>query len=148
MFLISADLLSRYQSRAFLLLPMCFNIGVIIGPILGGLLADPAGSYPHTFGGVGWLLKFPYAPPNILSAFFLFMAAVAVFFGLEEVSLPPQNNISWTIIIYSRLSKQYATKKTLVQNVGVNSQNCFTSVEAKELPQVMHMPLFLVVKIF
>lgn len=25
----------RYQSRAFLLLPMCFNIGVIIGPVLG-----------------------------------------------------------------------------------------------------------------
>lgn len=25
----------RYQSRAFLLLPMCFNIGVVIGPLLG-----------------------------------------------------------------------------------------------------------------
>jgi MFS family permease len=25
----------KYQSRAFLLLPMTFNIGVIIGPILG-----------------------------------------------------------------------------------------------------------------
>lgn len=25
----------RYQSRAFLLLPMCFNIGVVIGPVLG-----------------------------------------------------------------------------------------------------------------
>jgi MFS family permease len=64
---------------------MCFNIGVIIGPILGGLLADPAGSYPEMFGGVGWLLRFPYAPPSIVSAFFLFMAAVGVFFGLEEV---------------------------------------------------------------
>ncbi len=66
---------------------MCFNIGVIIGPILGGLLADPAGSYPDLFGGVEWLLKFPYALPNILSAFFLFLAALAVFFGLEEVYL-------------------------------------------------------------
>jgi hypothetical protein len=25
----------KYQSRAFLILPMTFNIGVIIGPILG-----------------------------------------------------------------------------------------------------------------
>lgn len=25
----------KYQSRAFLLLPMCFNIGVVVGPILG-----------------------------------------------------------------------------------------------------------------
>jgi hypothetical protein len=66
---------------------MCFNIGVIIGPILGGLLADPAGSYPDMFGGIGWLLKFPYAPPNILSACFLLTAATGVFLGLEEVKM-------------------------------------------------------------
>jgi MFS family permease len=79
----------RYQSRAFLLFPMCFNIGVIIGPILGGLLADPAGSYPKIFGHNKFLQKFPYAPPNILSAFFLFSAALGVFFGLSEVRSPP-----------------------------------------------------------
>jgi hypothetical protein len=27
----------KYQSRAFLVLPMTFNIGVIVGPILGNL---------------------------------------------------------------------------------------------------------------
>lgn len=79
----------RYQSRAFLLFPMCFNIGVIIGPILGGLLADPAGSYPKIFGHNKFLQKFPYAPPNLLSAFFLFSAALGVFFGLSEVRSPP-----------------------------------------------------------
>ncbi len=66
---------------------MTFNIGVIIGPVLGGMLADPAGSYPDTFGGIAWLLKFPYAPPNILSACFLLIAAIGVFLGLEEVCL-------------------------------------------------------------
>ena len=25
----------KFQSRAFLLLPMCFNVGVVVGPILG-----------------------------------------------------------------------------------------------------------------
>ena len=79
----------RYQSRAFLLFPMCFNIGVIIGPILGGLLADPAGSYPKIFGHNKFLQKFPYAPPNLLSAFFLFSAALGVFFGLSEVRSSP-----------------------------------------------------------
>lgn len=64
---------------------MCFNIGVIFGPILGGLLADPAGSYPTLFGQSRWLLRYPYAPPSILSACFLLSAAIAVFFGLEEV---------------------------------------------------------------
>jgi MFS family permease len=90
----NANLLSRYQSRAFLLLPMCFNIGVIIGPILGGLLADPAGSYPDNFGAIGWLRKFPYAPPNILSACFLLTAATGVFLGLEEVEYPKYIHLS------------------------------------------------------
>ncbi|KAK6436711.1 hypothetical protein LTR95_007095 [Oleoguttula sp. CCFEE 5521] len=83
----------KYQSRAFLLLPMTFNIGVIIGPLLGGLLADPVGSYPYLFGpggsvggkeGVRWLMTFPYALPNVVNAGFLFGSAMGVTFGLEE----------------------------------------------------------------
>lgn len=75
----------RYQSRAFLLLPMCFNVGVIIGPILGGILADPAGSYPALFGGVWFFEKFPYATPNILSGVFLISSALLVWLFLDEV---------------------------------------------------------------
>jgi hypothetical protein len=83
----------KFQSRAFLLLPMTFNIGVIIGPLLGGLLADPAGNYPGIFGPGGtiggkdgvWLFKrWPYVLPNLISAAFLVFGALAVFFGLEE----------------------------------------------------------------
>ncbi|MCJ1314305.1 hypothetical protein MMC25_007985 [Agyrium rufum] len=83
----------KYQSRAFLLLPMCFNIGVIIGPIMGGLLADPVTSYPGIFGdnsvlggkdGVWWMKHWPYALPNLISGVFLFMSAMGVVFGLEE----------------------------------------------------------------
>jgi MFS family permease len=80
-------MMARYQSRAFLLLPMCANIGVIIGPVLGGLTSDPAANYPHLFGGIKWLEEFPYSPPNLLSAIFLGSAALAVFFGLEEVPI-------------------------------------------------------------
>ncbi|KAF1807985.1 MFS general substrate transporter [Eremomyces bilateralis CBS 781.70] len=83
----------RYQSRAFMILPMTFNIGVIIGPVLGGLLADPINSYPQLFGpnsrfggtdGVGWMRTWPYALPNIVSAMFLFTAVLCVILGLEE----------------------------------------------------------------
>lgn len=80
-----ADRDTRFQSRAFLLLPMCSNIGSIIGPILGGVLSDPAKNYPTVFGGVKWLEKHPYAAPNFLSAFFLICAWFWVFFGLDEV---------------------------------------------------------------
>ena len=83
----------KFQSRAFLLLPMTFNVGVIIGPLIGGLLADPVGSYPGIFGpggslggkeGVWWLTKWPYALPNVVNATFLCCSALGVTFGLEE----------------------------------------------------------------
>lgn len=76
----------KYQSRAFLLLPMTFNVGVIIGPILGGILADPAASYPDVFGGVEFFQQYPYAAPNLVSAFFLLSASLAAWLCLEEVS--------------------------------------------------------------
>ncbi|KAK8920759.1 hypothetical protein H634G_00091 [Metarhizium anisopliae BRIP 53293] len=74
----------RFQARAFLLLPMTFNIGVIVGPILGGILSDPAGTYPRLFGHVRFFVDFPYAAPNIVSCVFLLLAAAAVWLGLEE----------------------------------------------------------------
>ena len=85
----------KYQSLAFLILPMCFNVGVIIGPILGGSMADPLNTYPGLFGpgsklggngGVSWMKEWPFALPNLFNALVVFMAMLAVLFGLEEVS--------------------------------------------------------------
>ncbi|KAK7213843.1 hypothetical protein V2G26_021021 [Clonostachys chloroleuca] len=83
----------RYQSRAFLLLPMCFNVGVIIGPLLSGFLADPIHSLPSVFGpgsaiggidGVWWMARLPYALTNLLFSAILSMAALAIVLGLDE----------------------------------------------------------------
>ncbi|KAI1614881.1 major facilitator superfamily domain-containing protein [Exophiala viscosa] len=83
----------RYKARAFLLLPMCFNVGVIIGPLLSGFLADPVHSLPSIFGpgslfggkgGVLWMTKFPYALPNLMFAIILGTAALAIILGLDE----------------------------------------------------------------
>jgi MFS family permease len=83
----------KYQARAFLLMPMCFNIGVIIGPILGGVLADPAGTYPNVFGpnsflggktGVRWMMYWPYLSPNLASALIVSMSLLLIFLGLDE----------------------------------------------------------------
>jgi hypothetical protein len=63
---------------------MTYNIGVIIGPILGGILADPAGSYPELFGKVQFFLDFPYATPNLVSACILLPAVLSLWLGLDE----------------------------------------------------------------
>lgn len=81
----------KYQSRAFLILPMSFNVAGILGPIIGGWLADPAMTLPGWFGPEAPLYspmieKYPFALPSIMNAVFLFVTFLFVFFGLEETS--------------------------------------------------------------
>ena len=102
----------KFQSRAFLILPMVANIGSIIGPMIGGITSDPAGNVPEIFGGNWFLEKFPYAPPNLISAIFLSCAAMAVFLGLEEVRFS-------TNTIYNVLTKSRHTKVMLTRKISV-----------------------------
>ena len=74
----------KYQARAFLLMPMCFNVGVIIGPAMGGLLADPATAYPGVFGGVRWIIKWPYLAPNLFSSMIVVINIFLVSIFLNE----------------------------------------------------------------
>ena len=74
----------KYQARAFLLMPMCFNVGVIIGPAMGGLLADPATAYPGVFGGVRWMIKWPYLAPNLFSSMIVVINIFLVSIFLNE----------------------------------------------------------------
>ena len=72
---------------------MMFNVGVIIGPLLGGILADPVASYPGIFGpggplggkdGNAMFSRWRYALPNLVNACFVAMMALMVFFGVIE----------------------------------------------------------------
>ncbi|KAK0326596.1 hypothetical protein LTR82_002438 [Friedmanniomyces endolithicus] len=103
----------KYQSRAFLLLPMTFNIGVIIGPILGGLLADPVGSHPGWFGEgyQGWLARWPYALPNVVNAGFLVCSAMGVVFGLEETLEGLRGSRDWGLRVSGWIARRVFRRK-------------------------------------
>ncbi|KAL2808840.1 major facilitator superfamily domain-containing protein [Aspergillus granulosus] len=110
----------KYQSRAFLLLPMCFNIGVIIGPVLGGLLADPLKNYPHLFGpgsifggkdGVWWMERWPFALPNLISAIFIFISWASVFLGLDETHEFARYRSDWGRKLGRRLARLFRRRK-------------------------------------
>ncbi|KAL4928848.1 uncharacterized protein BDV17DRAFT_281684 [Aspergillus undulatus] len=110
----------KFQSRAFLLLPMCFNIGVIVGPILGGLLADPRRNYPGLFGpgsvfggegGVYWMERWPFALPNLISAVFIFLSWSAVFLGLDETHEVARYRSDWGRKLGRRLTRLFHRRR-------------------------------------
>ncbi|KAI1449170.1 MFS general substrate transporter [Annulohypoxylon stygium] len=81
----------KYQSRAFLILPISFSVANTLGPLMGGLLADTSRSLPGIFGegacfGFSWIQKYPYALPSVLNAITLTITTLIVFFALEETS--------------------------------------------------------------
>ena len=61
------------QPRAFSIMPLVWSLGSIFGPSFGGLFANPATNYPGLFGDSKFLIKFPFALPNIIAAVFFFV---------------------------------------------------------------------------
>ncbi|CAM1507524.1 Fc.00g071650.m01.CDS01 [Cosmosporella sp. VM-42] len=81
----------RFQSRAFLILPMSFNVASMLGPVMGGMLAHPTMTLPGLFGedeifGFQWIRNYPFALPSLMNALFLTIATALVFLFLEETS--------------------------------------------------------------
>ncbi|CAM9128529.1 unnamed protein product, partial [Hapterophycus canaliculatus] len=72
----------------------CGSIGLVIGPGLGGLLAEPATHYPTVFSESGLFGRhvprcsfcslFPYLLPNLVGASIALMGLPMVFFFLKE----------------------------------------------------------------
>ncbi|TQV93769.1 MFS transporter [Cordyceps javanica] len=81
----------KYQSRAFLILPMSFNIAGILGPFFGGMLASASTTLPGIFApgavfGFEWIQKYPFALPSLMNVLSLSIVTVIVMLFLEETS--------------------------------------------------------------
>lgn len=74
----------RTQAVIFSWFAFSGNLGIFIGPLLGGSLADPAHQYPGVFGHVKFLLDYPYALSSLVVGL---LGAISVFtsaFFIEE----------------------------------------------------------------
>jgi MFS family permease len=72
------------QAKAFSLFGLVFDVGLLFGPMLGGLLADPSKTFPSIFGSIELFKKFPYLLPCIISAVFSLIGFIVGCFGFEE----------------------------------------------------------------
>ncbi|CAI7583377.1 unnamed protein product [Penicillium glandicola] len=72
------------QARAFSWFAFSGNVGMFLGPLLGGALADPVRQYPGIFGAVSFFEKYPYALSSLVVASVGLTAAVSSACFIEE----------------------------------------------------------------
>lgn len=82
--MISEHSTRRTQALAFSWFAVAGNLGIFVGPLIGGALADPAGQYPRWFAGVAFFETFPYALSSIVVGAIGLTAVFTSAFFLEE----------------------------------------------------------------
>ncbi|KAI0017143.1 major facilitator superfamily transporter [Xylariomycetidae sp. FL0641] len=74
----------KTQARSFSWFAFAGNVGIFLGPLIGGALADPAGQYPRVFGGVWFFETFPYALSGLVVACIALSAVVTSALFVDE----------------------------------------------------------------
>ena len=72
------------QARAFSWHAFGGNVGIFLGPVIGGALADPTVQYPKVFKGVHFFEHYPYALAGFAAGAFSLAAAIMCAFFVEE----------------------------------------------------------------
>ena len=73
------------QPLAFSIMPLVWGIGTALGPVIGGLLANPAKRYTSLFGGSAFLKEYPFALPNFVAAAVFAVGLVTGFLFLKVI---------------------------------------------------------------
>ncbi|OAP54942.1 hypothetical protein AYL99_10642 [Fonsecaea erecta] len=74
----------KTQARAFSFFAFTGNLGIFLGPLLGGALANPAKVYPSVFGHIKFFHEYPYALPTFVTGSIGVIATITSAIGLKE----------------------------------------------------------------
>lgn len=136
---VTADASEADRARAFALLPFMFGLGSVIGPVLGGFLADPVKNYPSVFGDLGWLTDFlteyRYFLPSFMAASICFCGWIFGLLYLEEtlIGKRPQDKKVIKDEEQRLLSDGEASYSTFRD--GDSSASCSPTPTIKEIPR-------------
>lgn len=75
---------AKTQARAFSYFSFTGNMGILFGPMIGGLLAEPAAQYPKLFGKIQFFIDYPYALPSFAVGCIGLSAIVVTVLFVEE----------------------------------------------------------------
>lgn len=89
--------MKEHQPRAYSIMPFVWCLGSIIGPVLGGALAQPCIAYPWLFDQESIFGAYPFLLPNLVCVvILLFGIGIGILF-LEETHAAKKNRPDWGI---------------------------------------------------
>ncbi|KAG5650643.1 hypothetical protein H0H81_011510 [Sphagnurus paluster] len=74
---------STNLADVYAMMPLTWSFGATIGPIIGGLFAQPAKTWPDLFGNI-FFYQYPYFLPCAVASLLAFVPAIIAFIGLKE----------------------------------------------------------------
>lgn len=84
----------EHQAVGMSMITTAWGIGLIIGPALGGLLAQPAEKYPQIFSKDSLFGRFPYLLPCLCISSFAAVVTVGSFWLPESLHMHKSKNLS------------------------------------------------------
>lgn len=75
----------KTQAWAFSFFGFASNIGIFIGPFIGGGLAEPARTMPKIFGKIHLFVEYPYALPSFAIGVVGVASAIVCAIFVQEV---------------------------------------------------------------
>lgn len=92
-----AELVTKkeHQPRAYSIMPFVWGLGSIVGPAMGGALAQPCESYPAMFPRGSLFDHYPFLLPNLVCVIILIFGIVNGILFLEETHADKKNNSDW-----------------------------------------------------
>ncbi|RMZ88322.1 hypothetical protein DV736_g4452, partial [Chaetothyriales sp. CBS 134916] len=112
--MISENSTAKTQARAFSYFAFTGNLGLFIGPLIGGALADPVKQYPGVFHNNAFFTKYPYSLATMVTGAIGLSAALVCALFVKE-TLPTKDGK----LLYRVPTKERMNTWQLLKTSGV-----------------------------
>ncbi|CAE6430366.1 unnamed protein product [Rhizoctonia solani] len=125
------------QGAAFAYLPLCWSIGSLIAPTLGGFLSHPAERYPSVFN-YEHLRQYPFLLPCLFGSGLSSIGLISAIFFFDE-TLTESKGHSRSSISIEEDSESQETLHTAGTNSDITIRRCSTVLGDEPIPSMWNI---------
>jgi len=101
----------EHQPRAYSIMPFVWCLGSILGPALGGALAQPCISYPKWFAPGGLFDEYPFLLSNLVCAIILLCGIINGLLFLKETHPEKKGRTDWGLKLGESLASRFSSSR-------------------------------------